>query len=331
MNIAFVYTGITSYMTDCWRALSARADIKCHVWIEDTARYRFKGNRDEVLRGINASWKCSEDITESWLHKVETEIEDFKPDVVFVCGWARRLPPFIRKSNRLKDFPMVLMFDMPWEFTVRKIAARFVLRHRLKRFCMAFVPGKSTAAYARWLGFGRDQIVCGEYSINLGKFANDEECRFNVRSKPGAREGFLFLGRHAKEKGLDVLEKGHALYKKQGGKWSLTVPDFIEPADVPSLMRKYSCLILPSRWEPWGVVVLEAMAAGMKVIVSDSVGSRLDLPVDEVFKSGDSVGLAEAMLRVEKSGLNPKNVDLSRYSAENWTRRVIEICERCRT
>ena len=330
MKIAFVYTGVTSYMTECWRVLSAQPGVECKVWIEDTATFRFKGNRDEVLRGINASWKNSEDITESWLQKVETEIEDFKPDVVFVCGWARRLPPFVRKSKRLKDFPMVLMFDMPWEFTVRKIAARFVLRHRLKRFCMAFVPGKSTVAYARWLGFGRDQIVCGEYSINLGKFANDEECRFNVRSKPRARKGFLFLGRHVREKGLDVLEKGYELYKKRGGMWSLTVPDFVEPADVPALMKKYSCLILPSRWEPWGVVVLEALAAGMKTIVSDRVGARLDLPVDEVFKCGDSSGLAEAMLRMEQAGDSYEKADLSKYSVENWTRRVIEICERCR-
>ena len=330
MKIAFVYTGITSYMTDCWRALNMRADVELRAWIEDTKTYRYKGNRQEALKDINAQWEYSENISETWLKNAEENISIFSPDVVFVCGWSRKLPPFIAQSKKLANIPMVLMFDMPWEFTVRKIAARFVLRHRLKRFCMAFVPGKSTAAYARWLGFGRDQIVCGEYSINLGKFANDEKCRLNVRSKPETREGFLFLGRHAKEKGLDVLEKGHALYKKQGGKWSLTVPDFIEPTDVPSVMRKYSCLILPSRWEPWGVVVLEAMAAGLKTIVSDRVGARLDLPVDEVFKCGDSSGLAEAMLRIEQAGAIFKKVDLSRYSVESWTRRVIEICERCR-
>ena len=330
MRIAFVYTGRAGYMTDCWRALGALPGTELRVWLEDMKDYRYKGDRDKVLRGIDISWKYSEDITESWLEKVEMEIASFKPDVAFVCGWSRRLPPLVRKSSRLKDFPMVLMFDMPWEFTVRKIAARFVLRHGLKRFCMAFVPGESTAAYARWLGFGRHQIVCGEYSINLGKFANDEECRLNVRSKLEVREGFLFLGRHAKEKGLDILEKGYELYRKRGGKWSLAVPDFVEPADVPSLMWKHSCLILPSRWEPWGVVVLEAMAAGMRTIVSDRVGARLDLPVDEVFKSGDSTGLAEAMLRIENAVASSKRADLSKYSVESWANRVLEICERCR-
>ena len=77
------------------------------------------------------------------------------------------------------------------------------------------------------------------------------------------------------------------------------------------------------------MVVLEAMAAGMKTIVSDRVGARLDLPVDEVFKCGDSSGLAETMLRIEQAGDSHEKADLSKYSVENWTRRIIEICERC--
>ena len=78
------------------------------------------------------------------------------------------------------------------------------------------------------------------------------------------------------------------------------------------------------------MVVLEAMAAGLRTIVSDRVGARLDLPVDEVFKSGDSTGLAEAMLRIENAVASSKRADLSKYSVESWANRVLEICERCR-
>ena len=320
MRIAFVYTGIAGYMTDCWRALGALPGVELRVWLEDMKDYRYKGNRDEVLQGIDIRWKYSEDITEPWLEKVEMEIESFKPDVALVCGWSRRLPPFVAKADKLRNIPMVLDFDMPWERSFRKILARFVLARRSRRFSAAFVPGASTARYARWLGFTRDMIFEGRNCIDVSKFRNGM----------GNRDGFLFIGRHVKEKGLDILEKGYELYRKRGGKWGLTVPDFIEPTDVPSLMWKHSCLILPSRWEPWGVVVLEAMAAGMNTIVSDRVGARLDLPVDEVFKSGDSAGLAEAMLRIEKAGASSKKVDLSKYSVESWANRVLEICERCR-
>jgi hypothetical protein len=76
--------------------------------------------------------------------------------------------------------------------------------------------------------------------------------------------------------------------------------------------------------------VLEAKAAGMKVIVSNKVGARYDLPVDEVFKSGDAGELSDAMLRIEKSADVAQCEDLNEYSVDSWSNRVIEICERCR-
>lgn len=324
MKIAFVYTGIAGYMTDCWRALGSLPDVELRVWLEDMKAYRFNGNREVALRGIDVKWEYSEYISTEWLEEVESEMAVFKPDVVFVCGWSRKLPPFISKSKKLANIPMVLMLDMPWEWTLRKIAARFILHNRLRRFCMVFVPGASTATYAQWLGFQRTKIIEGAYCIDLYRFSDVKESQCK-----DSRKDFLYIGRKAHEKGLDVLQSAYDEYKKRGGSWNLKIPDFIEPADIPSVMHGRSCLVLPSRWEPWGVVVLEAIAAGMKTIVSDCVGARLDLPVDEVFRSGDVAGLAEAMLRIERLSKKRDDIDLSKYNTDSWTRRVVEICERC--
>ena len=38
--------------------------------------------------------------------------------------------------------------------------------------------------------------------------------------------------------------------------------------------------VLPAHWEPWGLVINEAMAAGKPVIVSDQVGCVDDLVID---------------------------------------------------
>src|SRR5690554_160384 len=38
-----------------------------------------------------------------------------------------------------------------------------------------------------------------------------------------------------------------------------------------------SCFILPSSFEPWGLVVNEAMAAGLPIVLSDQVGALPDL------------------------------------------------------
>ena len=329
MRIAIVYTGITSYMTDCWRELAQRQDVELRIWIEDTKTYRFKGDRDRALQGLNCKWDYSENLTEEKLACFEDEIVSFSPDIVFVCGWSQKLPPYIASSKRLARIPMVLEMDMPWEWRFRKFAAKFLLWKRLRRFSAVFVPGKSSARYARWLGFSKDRIYKGRNCIDVAKFANtDSFCR-----EP--RNGFLFVGRRSSEKGLDVLERAYNEYKRLGGTWKLDIPDYIEPEDMPKVMNEHSCLIVPSKWEPWGIVVLEAIAAGMKVVVSNRVGSRYDLPVNHVFKSGDVNDLSQVMLTIERESLSDNEGSwedgsekvINGYDVRNWVGRVMRICK----
>jgi glycosyltransferase involved in cell wall biosynthesis len=58
---------------------------------------------------------------------------------------------------------------------------------------------------------------------------------------------------------------------------------------LPELYQSASFFILPSRFEPWGLVVNEAMASGLPVLVSEECGCRPDLvPQDEFcFSAGD--------------------------------------------
>lgn len=68
-------------------------------------------------------------------------------------------------------------------------------------------------------------------------------------------------------------------------------------------LQSFDCLILPSSYEPWGLVVNEALASGVPVIVSDSVGCRHDLVCERadcgatglVVPTGDVNALAQAM------------------------------------
>ena len=46
---------------------------------------------------------------------------------------------------------------------------------------------------------------------------------------------------------------------------------------ISKLYKKNDILILPSAYETWGLVVNEAMAAGLPCIVSNKVGCRYDL------------------------------------------------------
>jgi glycosyltransferase involved in cell wall biosynthesis len=72
-----------------------------------------------------------------------------------------------------------------------------------------------------------------------------------------------------------------------------------QPSELPSLYAAADLFVLPSRHEPWGVVVNEAMAAGLPVVLSDRVGAAEDLLLDgangRVFPAGDAAALAAAI------------------------------------
>jgi glycosyltransferase involved in cell wall biosynthesis len=72
-------------------------------------------------------------------------------------------------------------------------------------------------------------------------------------------------------------------------------------ADYRSVFRRASAFILPSEWEAFGLVLLEAMAAGVPVIAS-AVGGVPELLGDGQFgrlvNYGDIPALAEALREV---------------------------------
>jgi glycosyltransferase involved in cell wall biosynthesis len=77
---------------------------------------------------------------------------------------------------------------------------------------------------------------------------------------------------------------------------------FRNQSELPALFDLSSVFVLPSRYEPWGLIVNEVMNAARPVIVSDDVGSYPDLVEDGVtgfvFPAGDVAALAGALRRV---------------------------------
>jgi glycosyltransferase involved in cell wall biosynthesis len=77
---------------------------------------------------------------------------------------------------------------------------------------------------------------------------------------------------------------------------------FRNQSELPKFFDIASVFVLPSRHEPWGLIVNEVMNAGRAVIVSDEVGSQPDLVTDGVegciFAAGDVEALTAALRRV---------------------------------
>jgi glycosyltransferase involved in cell wall biosynthesis len=77
---------------------------------------------------------------------------------------------------------------------------------------------------------------------------------------------------------------------------------FRNQSELPRFFDMATVFVLPSRHEPWGLIVNEVMNAGRAVIVSDDVGCQPDLVEDGVegcvFPVGDVGALTDALRRV---------------------------------
>ncbi len=77
---------------------------------------------------------------------------------------------------------------------------------------------------------------------------------------------------------------------------------FKNQTELPRYYDLGDVLVLPSVFEPWGLVINEAMNAGCAVVVSDQVGCAPDLvrPGENgyIFKAGDIDGLRQALTNI---------------------------------
>lgn len=83
---------------------------------------------------------------------------------------------------------------------------------------------------------------------------------------------------------------------------SVRFAGFRNQTELPAFFHLADVFVLPSQHEPWGLIVNEAMAAGLPVIVSSDVGSHIDLVTDGltgyVYPVGDIPALTHSLTRI---------------------------------
>lgn len=143
--------------------------------------------------------------------------------------------------------------------------------------------------------------------------------RFTVAPRP-ARRRVLYLGGRNPRKGYAVAER---LADTLVGPWLRDV----EPAEVARLMAEHDVVLVPSVAEPFGLVAVEALAAGRWVVASD-VGGLRDIVIDGVngtlVRDGDFAG---ALARVPDYDPWAVAATAQRHSLERWQAAMARIWE----
>ena len=98
---------------------------------------------------------------------------------------------------------------------------------------------------------------------------------------------------------------------------------FRNQTELPGIFSLSTVFVLPSQHEPWGLIVNEAMACGLPVIVSNEVGSAVDLVQDGangfVVPARDVSALTEALRSVLAPGVAERMGASSRQRIAKWS------------
>lgn len=105
---------------------------------------------------------------------------------------------------------------------------------------------------------------------------------------------------------------------------------------LSKLLAKMDCLVLPSRLESFGMVVVEALAVGVPVIVSDHAGASDAITENEngwVVPAGDEPALFERMLKCCRDIERVRSMrdaccrSATAYDWSHYSRRAVDILE----
>jgi glycosyltransferase involved in cell wall biosynthesis len=214
------------------------------------------------------------------------------------------------------------------------------------------VPSSAGITFVRGLGIPQDKVFLTHYTVDNHYFRSQAE----VASRVEVRRGWnilpqapvaLFCGKLSGLKSpQDLLrafaraglEQAYLVYvgdgplrreleaeaRRRGVGERVRFLGFVNQSRLPEVYAASDILVLPSKHEPFGLVVNEAMCCGLPVVVSDRMGARMDLvegyETGFVFPAGDLEALASILreLLLDRGRLRRMG-EAARERMETWS------------
>ena len=351
IRVAMCFHSVSGYMSACWRALAADPAIELLVCTQRPISAGDAPFDPRLVDGVRTVMIDPDRMSDP--RALIGHVTEFRPDVLVVGGWF--VPAFnaLIYAPALANVPRILAIDRPRESVLKDWSHK--LRHRsyLRRFDRVFVTGERCWQFARFLGFSDAHIRRGTYGVDYDALAPLLDRR--TATPGGWPRSFLFMGRYVPVKGLDVLLDAYRAYRSSVTEpWPLTtcgsgeqkamiagvtgVRDlgFVQPAEQQNVLAGAGVFVMPSRFDPWPLVIVESCAAGLPVVCSSACGSAVELvrPYANglVVPTGDARALASGMKwmhahedRLPTMGAQSRAL-AAPYSALMWATRWREAC-----
>lgn len=254
-------------------------------------------------------------------------------DVVFF-GIGYNEPEIIALSWILPLFRVcvVMMSDSKFEDHDRTVGFEALKAAVLASYRSGIVAGSRQRAYFNFLGFRSRRLVPGYDSVGIARIRAQAGGIVLPQGRAFAERPFLFVGRFVPKKNLLTLIEAYAQYVRLAGAGVrrlvlvgdgpmrpeiearlialdiaglVDLPGFLTSAGVSQAMSEALALFLVSKEEQWGLVVNEALALGLPLVVSRPVGAAdilvRNLVNGYVVEPGSRDGIVQAMLRLSAS------------------------------
>jgi len=296
---------------------------------------------------------------------VSTTLNELRPDVVVSVGYSdaamRTAARWARRNNAVS-----IMLTDTWRGDKRRYLPVEWAKGIWCRthYDAIFISGTRHMEYFAGLGFPPDRIWRGVSVVDNEFFAHHAAtARANrdvLKEQLGLPDTyFLCCARLAPEKNIQRLIRAFARYRQQGGEWHLVLvgsgpqeeelrrlasslaPGLIHftgwkhYTELPYYYALASCFVLPSISEPWGLVVNEAMACGLPVLVSRKCGCLPELCWRGIngydFGPYDEHALAELLLRMSSGAVDLERMGkasqsiIANFTPESWARTMVDM------
>ena len=282
-----------------------------------------------------------------------------KYDIVHLCGWGNLKLLSLMLISLIFKIPITIESDTPLDLTSISYFKKFK-----RLFYKIFLPlpklflpaGKSQRKHLIKYGVKSKKIKKVNMTVKIQDFIMFKE-NFAEKSKIKTRKNFkisensilfLFVGRLIKEKGLDLFIKSFKKALEKNNKIHLLIvgggPLFhdlkssiqdcnnitlVGPLYDRDLLKAYSSadiFVLPSISETWGLVINEAMASSLPLLVNRQVGCIDDLVFDKkngiIFDFNNHKYLVESILFLaDNKNIRYKMALNSKKTISNWTLR----------
>ncbi len=298
------------------------------------------------------------------VEKVNEALDAIHPSVVAIPGWGGKIPLSALLWCIKNNIPKILMSDSTEQDFRRYFLKEFVKSKIIGFFDSAIAGGVRQVDYLIKLKFLKTKIYTGYDVVDNDYFthgSNDARRKApTLRRRINLPENyFLASSRFISKKNIRSLIQGYAAYMKNNKKpWNLVLlgdgpewemltsmvkqlgldtfvymPGFVQYDQLPIYYGLASVFILASISEQWGLVVNEAMASGLPVIISNRCGCVQDLVHENMngwtFEPTDTEALSNLMSKMSSFPARQRNLMgkqsvkiIGRYNLKTFTKSI---------